>query len=200
MRAKQCKTCQHHDRTRIELLLASGASARAVARKFGLERGTVTRHWANHVSDERKAALIAGPDAKLHELRERAADESISLLDHYRIVRSALYQSLDLAQRVGDRNGVAVLAGRIHENLAGVARLTGELSSIGTVNLNVVQLFESPAFAALQSELIATLRDHPSARLAVIDALRRLECGAPAALPAPPPGKVIDVAAAEVVA
>jgi hypothetical protein len=171
----KCQVCRHAERHRIELLLAGGARPRPIGERFGLHWSAIRRHWIGHVDDERKASLIAGPDIKIADLRERAAEEGMSLLDHYKVVRAALYRMLDVAQAVGDRNAVALVSGRLHENFAAVGRLTGELSTIGTVNLNVANFFSTPHFAALQTELVAALRDFPEARSAVLSAFRRLE-------------------------
>jgi hypothetical protein len=161
--APGCTVCRHADRPRLEALLADGVSYAAVARKFGLGRNPVARHWTHHVDDERKAALIAGP-ASLQQVAERAADEGMSLLDHYRAVRGGLYRAYEAAVEAGDRNGVASLAGRLHENLLGWARITGELAKTG---VNITQnIFVSPQFADLQATLVRVLARHPECRLA----------------------------------
>ena len=51
----------------------------------------------------------------------------MGLLDHYRIIRRALYKSLSAAEELGDSNSLALLAGRLHENFRDCGRLTGEL-------------------------------------------------------------------------
>ena len=56
-----------------------------------------------------------------------------------------------------------MLAGRLHENLQGVARLTGELASSPLV-MTQNNLFISPQFADLQAVLIRVLAEFPEAR------------------------------------
>ena len=180
-----CQVCKHAERQRIELLLAGGASIRKTALKFKLHRDAVRRHWANHVDDERKAAMIAGPDVKREELATRAADESMSLLDHYRYVRQTLYHALDLASTLGDKNAIAILSGRLHENFAQWGKLTGELSQID--KLTVTNIFLSPQFSELQATLVRVLARFPDARVEVIKAFRDLETKTTPALPAPKP-------------
>ena len=171
----RCKTCSHPERTRLELLIAGGASINAVARKFNLGRYALGRHWANHVSDERKAMLAFGPVDR-QRLASRVAEESESILDHYKAVRSGLYDLYSAALEAGDRVTGAMVAGRLHENLAAIAKVTGAIASSPLVQHNTVNYFASdPKFAEFQSLLIAVLRPFPQARAAVIDAFERLE-------------------------
>src|SRR5215472_2032279 len=101
---------------RIERFLAAGASIKGTARKFDIDYHALRRHWINHVSPEARATYIAGAAASKDELEAVVADESLALIDHYRIVRSALYKGLGAASEVGDSNSLALLAGRLHEN------------------------------------------------------------------------------------
>jgi hypothetical protein len=72
------------------------------------------------------------------QLEEIVADESLALIDHYRIVRGALYKGFSAASELGDGNSLALLAGRLHENFRDCGRLTGELQrlvlSLGTAD------------------------------------------------------------------
>src|ERR1700722_17644323 len=82
-----CTVCRHPERARLEVLLAGGgASHRAVAKRFNLSRHAVDRHWMNHVTDERKACLVFGPIER-EALAARVAEESESLIDHFKAVR-----------------------------------------------------------------------------------------------------------------
>jgi hypothetical protein len=180
----RCTVCSHPERTRIDLLLAGGASQRSLSRKFRLSHYAIGRHWAGHVSDERKASLVLGP-VERQELAARLSEESTSVIDHLRAVRSGLYTLFAAALEAGDGGTGALLAGRLHENLNSMARLTGQLASspLVQINNNTQNNFLSadPAFAAFQARLIAVLREFPDARNAVIAEFERLE--APAAVP-----------------
>ena len=167
-----CAVCKHQDRYRLELLLSGGASLRSVAKRFNLAYHTTRRHWLNHVSAEKRAALIAGP-TKLSELADRAADEGGSLLDHFIILRNTLYRRLDACDEAGDAGQVSSLSGRIVEVLREMGRLTGDLSRTGVNITN--NIFISPQFAELQAALIEALARHPDARTDVIRAFRALE-------------------------
>jgi hypothetical protein len=129
-----------------------------------------------HVPDERKRRLVLGPVAAA-ALAARVADESTSVLDHFAAVRAGLYELFDAALSAGDRNGGALLAGRLHENLQGVARLTGELASSPLV-VTQNNFLISPQFAEMQAVLIRVLAEFPEARARVIQEFRSLEARA----------------------
>lgn len=177
--------CQHPDRHRIEITLAGGAAQRAVARKFNTSRDGVQRHWTRHVTAARKAELIAGP-VKLGELAERAAEEGLSILDYLALVRLSLLSQFTAAAEAADRNGAAMLAGRLLEALRDIARLTGEIRATGINVTNNMLILSSPIFADLQAMLLQRLAPFPEARAAVIEGLAALDqraSGTP--LPAP---------------
>lgn len=170
-----CKVCEHVERTRIELLLAGGAGQTAVAKKYGMSKDSVHRHWHGHVSEERRSALMFGP-VQREALASHLAEESSSVIDHYRAVRAGLYALYDAAVTAGDRNGGALLAGRLHENLAAMARLTGQLAASPLVQISQTNIFlNDPAFASFQADLIRVLSRFPEARDAVMTEFERLE-------------------------
>ena len=125
----RCQGCNHSERVRIERFLAAGASIKGAARKFDIDYHARRRHWTNHVSAEARAAHIAGAGASKDQLEEFVADESLGLIDHYRIVRGALYRGFSAAGELGNGNSLALLAGRLHENFRDCGRLTGELQA-----------------------------------------------------------------------
>jgi len=190
----RCKACAHAERNRIELLCANGQSFTAVARRFGLTKDVVNRHYANHVPPERKAMMLAGT-SRLEDLKVKAEDEAASILDNLRYVRAVLYRGLDAAVETGDKYGIALLSDKIMACLRDTGRITGEIAKLSggiTVNNN---LFISPEWRDAAQAIVAALRPFPEARLAVVGALRTLEDGRPA-LPAPigrPAPVVIDV-------
>ena len=96
----RCQGCNHPERVRIERFLATGAAIKGAARKFAIDYHALRRHWRNHVSAEARATYIAGPAAK-DQLEEIVADESLGLIDHYRIVRGALYKGFSAAAELG---------------------------------------------------------------------------------------------------
>ena len=173
-RTGRCQGCNHLERVRIERLLATGASMKAAARKFAIDYHALRRHWRNHVSAEARAAYIAGAGAAKDQLEEIAADESLALIDHYRIVRGALYKRLSVASELGDSNSLGLLAGRLHENFRDCGRLTGELQSGPLLNLQN-NILVNPDYTRAIARIVSAVAPYPEAREAVIAALRDLD-------------------------
>ena len=181
-RTGRCQGCNHLDRMRIERLLAAGASIKGTARKFEIDPHALRRHWINHVSTEARAAHIAGAGATKDQLEEIVADESFALIDHYRIVRGALYKSFGAASEIGDSNSLALLAGRLHQNFRDCGRLTGELQRGPLLNIQN-NVLVNPDYSRAIARIVSAVAPYPEAREAVIAALRDLDV-ASASVPA----------------
>lgn len=173
------------------MLLAGGASHRSIAKKFGLSHWSVGRHWANHVSEERRVALIMGP-VQRQALASRVAEESTSVLDHHRAVRSGLYTRFDAAIEAGDNTAVALLAGRLTEINNSIAKLTGQIIASPLIANTVINNFrESNDFVRLRTELLQLGKAHPQIRADLVAMLRRLATE-PVSSPAPASPRVIE--------
>jgi hypothetical protein len=192
----RCAVCNHPELYRVELALVSGASNRAVGEKFGLHKQALWRHLKRHMSEERRAQLVAGP-LKLTQLAQKAAEEGMALIDYLGMVRSALLAQFFAATEVSDRQGAALLSGRLLECLRIMAQLTGEIGRTGAQITNNTLIMSSPLMAELQGMLIRTLQPYPEARAAVLGGLEELSAKALAQTPAPhlPPlmlGRVVN--------
>jgi hypothetical protein len=179
---------------RVERLLAAGASIKGTARKFEIDYHALRRHWINHVSLEARSAYIAGAGATKDQLEEVVADESLALIDHYRIVRSGLYRGFSAASELGDGNCLALLAGRLHENLRDCGRLTGELQHGPLLNVQN-NVLVNPDYTNAIARIVGAVAPFAEARGAVIAALRDLEATSdppPALVVHPVKGVVID--------
>ena len=181
-RTGRCQGCNHLERARIERLLAAGASIKGAARKFEIDYHALRRHWINHVSAEARTAYIAGAGATKDQLEEIVADESLALIDHYRIVRGALYKGFAAASELGDGNSLALIAGRLHENLRDCGRLTGELQRGPLLNIQN-NVLVNPDYTKAIARIVSAVAPYPEAREAVIASLRDLD-GASAPAPA----------------
>lgn len=177
----KCQCCAHPERWRIELLRAGGASLDSLAKKFGISRDSIHRHWG-HISPEMKASYLAGP-AQLADLAATAATEGASVLDHFRVVRTMLMSQLALMTEAGDGRGAAIVAGTLTAVLEKLGKLTGEIATIAqgsTVNIqNNVAIVNSPAFARVQAAILRALSGHSAARAAVVAALQELDAETP---------------------
>ena len=173
-RTGRCQGCNHVERVRIERFLAAGASIKGAARKFAIDYHALRRHWRNHVSAEARAAYIAGAGATKDQLEEIVADESLGLIDHYRIVRGALYKGFSAASELTDGNSLALLAGRLHENFRDCGRLTGELQRGPLLNIQN-NVLVNPDYTRAIARIVSAVAPYPEAREAVIAALRDLD-------------------------
>lgn len=191
----QCGVCRHPERVRIEVLRAGGASIDALAGQFDVSRDSISRHFLNHVSDRRRAELIAGP-AQVEGLAAQAADESRSLLDYLRITRSVLFNQFLNAAEAGDRNGVVMTAKQLLDSLREVGKLTGELRDLSglTINNNTVNFIGSPEFSRLSNGLLGIARAHSEVKDDILRLLRGLETAPAGAGPSLIEGKALEVA------
>lgn len=179
----QCMVCNHAELYRIELALRKGVSCAAVGKKYGISKSAAWRHWNNHVSDERKNQLAAGP-LSINELAERAADQNMSVMDYLDITKTRLMTSFLAADECADRRGAALISGRLLEALRLQAQLTGEITKATSNYQTNVLIMNSPLMAELQSMLIRELSPFPEARTRVVAGLEELS---KRALPSTPP-------------
>jgi hypothetical protein len=159
---------------RIERFLAAGAPIKGAARKFDIDYHALRRHWTNHVSAEARASYAAGAGATKDQLEQFVADESLGLIDHYRIVRGALYKGFTAAVELGDGNFLSLLAGRLHENFRDCGRLTGELQRGPLLNIQN-NVLVNPDYTRAIARIVSAVAPYPEAREAVIAALRDLD-------------------------
>ncbi|MGO9992857.1 MAG: hypothetical protein ACLPTF_10160 [Steroidobacteraceae bacterium] len=180
----RCSICLHGDRYRIELALVSGVSKRAAGKRFGVSPDAAWRHLHNHVPAERRAQLIAGP-LKLQELAQKATEEGLTLLDYLTLVRSGLVAQFLAANEADDRQGAALISGRLLECLRIMGQFTGELQKAGAQITTNIAILQSPLMADLQGMLLRTLQPYPEARAAVLAGLEELSSRATAQSSAP---------------
>jgi hypothetical protein len=161
----------------LEVLRVGGASLDALAKDFSLSRDSIHRHFKNHVSQKRRAELMAGPVA-INDLTTAATAESRSVLDYLALTRSVLFSRFLACAEAGDSAGTAHVAGRLLEALRELGRITGELrSAAGMISItnNNLTLVSSPQFARLSRGLLDLARRFPNARSDVVALLRALD-------------------------
>lgn len=174
-KAVRCVVCHHPDRALIEAARVAGCSLDTIAAKHQVSRDSVHRHMKNHVSDETRADYLAA--TPMSELAKKAAEEGVSVLQYFSIIRATLMQQFQLAASLNDRNATATLAGRLTEVLRAIGSISGEMGSMAVNNLTInnVSIMNSPIFANLQANLLHALAPFPDARAAVITALRQMD-------------------------
>jgi hypothetical protein len=146
-----------------------------LAKKFGLDRHAIHRHWHRHVSDETKATLLYGP-AEMANLAEKAAQEGDSVLDYLRVVRTVLAAQLSATSEAGDARGAALVAGQLTRTLETIGRVTGQLSQLaGNITVNNTTIVNHPQFATVKAAMLKALAPFPEARNALVQALRSMD-------------------------
>ena len=123
---------------------------------------------------EARATYVAGAGATKDQLEAIVADETLALVDHYRIVRCGLYKGFTAAAELGDSNSLALLSGRLHENFRDCGRLTGELQRGPLLNVQN-NILVSPDYTRAIARIVSAVAPYPQAREAVIAALRDLD-------------------------
>jgi hypothetical protein len=168
-----------------------GCSLDTISAKYGVSRDSVFRHMRAHVSEDLRAEYLAA--VPLAELAQKAASEGLSVLQYLSIVRSTLMNAFQLAANVGDRNGTAILAGRLNETLRTIGQLCGELGDMARITINGnVNVMNHPQIAGLQASILKALGPFPAAREAVVMALRAIDTESAPAATAVPEMKAIE--------
>lgn len=178
----RCSVCASEHRLVIDNLLASGAEARATARRFGLGKDALARHFRDHVSDTWKAAVRIGPYGSREELAKLCTEEGISVVQGLRALYASHHAMLIANREAGATGAYVAIAREVRATLNDIGRITGEL--LPTVaNVSVTNNFNSITYlAGLGEELVRSFADMPEALDRVQEVLQRRMN---AALPAP---------------
>ena len=178
-RKNTCPVCRHAERVRIEDLRAAGVSFETLAERFGIRKASLHKHWHEHTSADRKLSYLAGKTT-IGQLRERAAEENLSLLDYLAITRSALMGMLIGQCEAGAAIPAATVAGRLLSILQEIGKITGEIQRADPASTTIhIGIMAAPGFADLQAGLMQIARDHPAARSDIVGLLRGLDPSPP---------------------
>lgn len=199
---RPCTICKHKDRALIEAARVAGVAVNIVADKYKASRDAILRHMRNHVPEEVRLQYIA--DIPIRDLAAKAAEEGLSVLDYFSLVRAILLQQFQLAASLNDRNATANLGRTLTEVNREIGKLTGELlRSSPVTNINqTVTFINSPLFTDLQGMLVRKLGGHPEALAKVLEGLDELESKAAQPALGPPiiDGKALEGSHARVAA
>ena len=169
-----CKTCLHPERTRIDYLIATGASLKPLASRFGLKPSSLYNHSKKHVSSEYRAAVRLGPFESEARLRQLCAENGVSVVETLRAVNAGVSARWLSAFEAGADDTFISLTAQMRKNLELLARLTRELVPQPSVvnTTNNFMLFEHPEYVQVIAALSMALRPFPEARQAVLATLR----------------------------
>ena len=167
----RCTICNHPARPQIDLAIATGLSKRAVAERFGVSRDAVWRHAQAHLTAEMRAALATKLLQREGDTRRILFEEGAGVTEALKAIRGPLFGLFLAAVDTGDSKAAVALAGRLHENLALVAKLTGELVPHAGTSITTILL--SPDFQRLRGELVGVLAHYPEAQAQVTAVFRQ---------------------------
>ena len=133
-RPQQCTICSHRELAQIDMALARGVAAPAIARRFKLGVHSVYRHARSHLAPQLRASLLAGPDLAGVDLDKLKESECQSLLANLVSLRHRLFAALDTAEEFNDGGMLTRVASALHANLELTGKLLGDLG-VGTTNI-----------------------------------------------------------------
>ena len=168
---RRCTICNHPSRPQIDLALATGLSKRAVAQRVEVSRDAVWRHAQAHLTAEMRAALATKLLQREGDTRRILLEEGAGVTEALKAIRGPLFGLFLAAIDTGDHKAAAALSGRLHENLALVAKLTGEL--VPHAGTSITNVLLSPDFQRLRAELIRVLARYPEAQAEVAAVFRQ---------------------------
>jgi hypothetical protein len=180
---QRCRTCDHPERSAIDIEIARGIECTKIARRFDLSVESVRRHKSNgHVP----ASIIdAFPrhraDLSAEALAQLRADESAGVLLHLAQQRSTLLRLQDEADRKHWRPLMLQVTRELHKNIELTGRTLGTFAEHerAVTQIQSLAILMSPEYVALRGDLIRALAPHPKARAAVAEVLGRIEGQAP---------------------
>jgi hypothetical protein len=177
-----CRICNHPEKGRMELALASGKTLKSVYLAFGVSKDSLARHWRVCVNTKHRAELLTRP-IEIGQLAELAAAENRSLLEYLGILRSALFRMFEEAREEKRRYDASVISSKLLAVLECIGKITGELRTGAGITINTQVNGAAPAalndaeLAKVQALIIRTLRPYPEARAAVVMALEGATSG-----------------------
>ena len=191
----RCTICNHPARPQIDLAIATGVAKRAIAERFQVSRDAVWRHGQTHLTAEMRAALATKLLQREGDTRRILLEEGAGVSEALKAIRGPLFGLFLAAVDTGDNRAATALSGRLHENLALVAKLTGEL--VPHAGTTITNILLSPDFQRLRAELIGVLARYPEAQAEIAAVFRQAGLRAATEMGASA-GKMIEAVPVEV--
>jgi hypothetical protein len=153
----QCTTCNHAERARVDYLMATGASCRAIEEQFGIPRQSANHHFRKHVSDRFKKMCQASHLESFEELLKQATEANGETLDLLDLLVRGHSQRWAVALERGEDHKMTLHASRVLTAIELRSRITLELQPEAR-NVTVNNYLMRDA-----ASLVSVLRDHPAA-------------------------------------
>ncbi len=157
--SRVCTVCVHDRRGYIERAIVAGTSAREISASFRVSEDAVQRHKAEHLPPSLAQARKADGD-------RGALDVVVQL----KAINAASLSILDTAREENDPQTALKAVDRIQRQIELQAKLLGQLDERPHI-----QLVLTPDWLRVRGVLLAALAPYGEARLAVAEALARVE-------------------------
>jgi len=157
--AKQCLVCAHPAVATIDEALVAGKECTGLSGLFRLSVDSLRRHRRAHLP----AAAVVRREAAEEERAE-------TLVEQAQALHRKTLEALDGADAAGDRAMVLRAVREARRNLELMARLLGEIDDRPQINI-----LWSPEWMRIRDAMLEALDPFPAARLAVAEAMVRLE-------------------------
>ncbi len=150
-----CQICKHDEVNKINEQLISGVAARQVAREFGFNHVSVSRHKNKHLPEQ----LI-----KAKSLEEEGQAED--LLHKLDTIYTRAWSIVEKAETDKKYTASVSALKECRSCLELIGKLLGQLKTGNTVNI-----MYNPEFVQVRQVITEALQPYPEARQAVVQAL-----------------------------
>jgi len=150
-----CTVCAHPQRPEIDKALIAGGSFRGVSRTFSVSEDALFRHRQEHV------AVTLAQAQQQEDVRN-----AIDVYAQLRAINAATLSVLKEAREARDGDLALKAIDRVQKQIELQAKLIGELDERPQVNVTI-----TTEWIEIRAVIVTALEDHPSARLAVVEAL-----------------------------
>lgn len=169
MPGRKCKICQHKDRNKIDLDIASkNGSLRTISDRYNVPIGSLKRH--------KESGHIVKKIARAIEVKEIAeADNLLSQINSLKdralnILVAAEGEEVDGKKGLPDLRTACTAIREVRGILELLAKVTGELKDGPQINI-----ITNPEWVEIRSVILQTLEPYPEARLQLVEALAKVE-------------------------
>jgi hypothetical protein len=132
-----CLVCAHQDARNIDIALLAGDGVRSVARRYGLDKSTVSRHMRLHLKPRLTAAETAAP-ARIQRMENHQAH--LDVMRAMRDLHARTLALLDKAESSGDLSTALRAVREARGNLELLGRLDGSLDGPVATTSGPVQI------------------------------------------------------------